>query len=131
MKIFCRFIGCRETTVQKYSRHRFIKVNRRQMNSPSKDGFEKTLITILICEDLKSQKVFNHLRALGLEDTFYQCDLSEIVLKEVGLNTESEKNQYLYFRLVKELASRVTPNQQHLNELASELLFRLIEKKRN
>ena len=95
----------------------------------SESSNAKDLVTALIREDLKSQKVFNHLRALGLEDTFYQCDLSEIVLKEIGLTAESGKNQYHYFRLVKELASRVTANQQHLNELAGELLFRLIEKK--
>lgn len=99
------------------------------MNLSITSLLENTLVTTLICEDLKSQKIFNHLRALGLEDTFYQCDLSEIVLKEAGLNADSEKNQYFYFRLVKELASRVTPNQQHLNELAGELLFRLMEKK--
>jgi hypothetical protein len=50
-------------------------------------------------------------------------------LREVGLNSQSEKEQYFYFRLVKEIAPRVTANQQHLDELAGELLKKLLERK--
>jgi hypothetical protein len=91
---------------------------------------KKELVTILIREDLKSQKVFDSLRALGLEDPFYQCDLTEIILSEVGLNAESEKDQYFYNRLVKDFSQRVTNNPQQLNDLADELLSKLREGRR-
>lgn len=84
------------------------------------------VLLILIREDLKSQKVFDHLRALGLEDIFYQSDLAEIILKAVGLNAESEKDLDFYYCLVKEFAPQVTGNQQELNRLVGELFLRLM-----
>jgi len=95
------------------------------------DPRNKAALLILIREDLKSQKVFDQLSSLGLEDTFYQSDLTEIILNEVGLSPESEEDQYFYHTLVRQYAQRVTIDQKKLDELTVEILIKLLERFNN
>lgn len=51
---------------------------------------DKELCIYLIGEELKSWKFFNTLRELGLDDSFYQTDLSELILNCIELDYQSQ-----------------------------------------
>jgi hypothetical protein len=58
------------------------------------------LILRLIYEDLKAHQFFEGLRALGLDDTFYQPELGSIILTYSGLARKIEDSYSFYFDLL-------------------------------
>jgi hypothetical protein len=57
-------------------------------------------IVSLICEDLKSRKFFDGLRSIGLDNPFYQPDLSGVILASAGFAEETEDLCNFYFHLL-------------------------------
>ena len=68
----------------------------------------KDLALLLIGEELKSHKFFSTLRTLGLDDAFYQTDLSSFILASVNLNDESNETLDFYFALLEKHSQCIT-----------------------
>lgn len=69
---------------------------------------EDELTLYLIMEELKSRKFFNTLRTVGLDDAFYQADLSGPILNAFGLTDESNETMDGYYRIMEKYAEGVT-----------------------
>lgn len=65
------------------------------------------LILLLIGEELKSYKFFTTLRQLGLDDAFYQTDLSTYILIHTGFDAEQDDVVDRYFHLLSHYSERL------------------------
>ncbi|MCZ8217061.1 MAG: hypothetical protein O9262_12515 [Cyclobacteriaceae bacterium] len=87
------------------------------------------LLLYLIAQDLKSRKFFDGLRDLGLDDDYYQADLSELVLIYMGLSTLSDEPGDLYYSLLGKYTENLPADKEALQKAShavyqSLLLFR-------
>ncbi|MFZ6009145.1 MAG: hypothetical protein ACOYXT_02260 [Bacteroidota bacterium] len=85
----------------------------------------------LIREELKVQKFFNSLRQIGLQDSPYQPDFSELILSELGLNDGSEQIFAFYFELIERHCNKMEPNADSFHQHALAVYEALISKKGN
>jgi len=76
------------------------------------------LILLLLGEELKSCKFFSTLRQLGLEDTFYQTDLSACILNHLGLDAEQHEVLDRYFQLLAHYSKQVETTTDSVQECA-------------
>lgn len=68
------------------------------------------LILLLIGEELKSHKFFSALRKLGLDDAFYQTDLSTYILNYTGFDAEQDAVVDRYFHLLSHYSEQLEAN---------------------
>jgi hypothetical protein len=61
---------------------------------------DEELLLWLIREDLKCRKFFDGLRAIGMEDTFYQPELGMLILKCAGFENEIDDTYDFYHDLL-------------------------------
>ena len=88
------------------------------------------LCVYLIREELKSWKFFNSLRALGLDDNFYQTDLCEAILKLSGLPPESDETLDFYCHLMDRHSSMANPTDEDVTHHARLVHELLLEKRK-
>ena len=81
----------------------------------------------LIREELKSQRFFEGLRELGLDDAFYQTDLLELIMTGVGMPVESMEHQAFCYNLLKRHSARVTQDASALIDEAKRVYCILVE----
>lgn len=65
------------------------------------------LALYLIREELKNRKFFNTLREAGIDDCFYQADLSTAILEVVGIDDKTDETYYYYSDLVDYCATKI------------------------
>jgi hypothetical protein len=63
------------------------------------------IVLILIKEELKSHKFFAVLRTIGLDDAYFQSDLSTVILNHVGLVDDSNETIDFYFDLLERFSA--------------------------
>jgi hypothetical protein len=71
---------------------------------------ETKLILLLIKEELKSHKFFAVLRTIGLDDAYFQSDLSTVILNHVGLVDDSNETIDFYFDLLERFSASLDLN---------------------
>lgn len=76
------------------------------------------LILLLLGEELKSCKFFSTLRQLGLDDTFYQTDLSTCILNNMGLDAEQHEVLNRYFDLLSHHSQQLEATPESVQECA-------------
>lgn len=92
-------------------------------------GVDLTLF--LIKEELKSRKFFNGLRNLGLDGCFYQTHLEKLIMANVGLNEESDKDFDYYYDLIEKYSKKIEADNESVTKQALKVYVELIiEKKR-
>ena len=84
------------------------------------------LLVSLIREDLKSRKFFDGLRALGLDDAYYQPDLASVILALVGMDPESDADFDYYYQLVEGYVPRVSTDREQVHKTAVQVLTLLV-----
>jgi hypothetical protein len=91
----------------------------------------KTELTLyLIKEELKSQKLFTNLRNIGLGDSYYQIELSPIILANMGLNDETTATMDFYIALLDKYSQRIEPDRDSIMNEALNLYIDLIVEQR-
>lgn len=86
----------------------------------------ETLALFLIGEELKSRRFFNTLQALGLDNSYYQPHLDEMILRCVGLTDESNETFEFYSAVIDEGAGRIGVKQEEVSEEAKMVYERLM-----
>lgn len=89
--------------------------------------FTEELILVLLREELKSHRFFGVLRTIGLDDAYFQTDLSDTILKFVGLNDETNHTLDLYFNLLEKHSQIIEANNESVMKEAQEFYSELIE----
>lgn len=92
-----------------------------------KGQFTEELILVLLREELKSHKFFGVLRTIGLDDAYFQTDLSDTILKFVGLNDETNHTLDLYFNLLEKHSQNIEANNESVMKEAHEFYNELID----
>jgi len=82
-------------------------------------------IIFLLKEDIKSQKLFNSLREIGLYDSPYQSDLSSVILPTIGLDCSNDETIALYIALLKKYSAASEPDDSSFTEHAFHLYTEL------
>lgn len=85
----------------------------------------ETLALFLIGEELKSRRVFNTLQALGLENSYYQPHLDEMILRCVGLTDDSNETFEFYSSAMDGGAGRIGIKQLEVCEEAKRVYEKL------
>ena len=76
------------------------------------------LILLLIGEELKSHKFFSALRKLGLDDAFYQTDLSTYILNHTGFDAEQDAVVDRYFHLLSHYSEQLEATRASVRDCA-------------
>jgi len=88
------------------------------------------LTLYLIKEELKSHKFFTGLRNIGLDDCFYQTELSPIILSNTGLNDETNETMDFYFALLDKYSQRIEPDSDSIMKQALNMYIDLTVEQR-
>jgi hypothetical protein len=88
------------------------------------------IILALIGEELKSYKFFNSLREIGLDDSFYQSNLSSLILSKAGFYEESDEVSDYYFNLLSRYSQQLEPKDASVKQQALEVYLDLLAFKR-
>lgn len=65
------------------------------------------LIIALIAAELKSRKFFNTLQDLGLDDSWYQAHLDDIILSCLGIDDDTNETFDFYYNVMNKHAERI------------------------
>src|SRR5690349_14553326 len=84
------------------------------------------VVLIMIGEELKSCKFFTALRELGLDDAFYQTDLSTYILTQAGFDAESDAVLGRYFRLLSKHSEQLDTKPESVRECAFRFYMELV-----
>lgn len=85
----------------------------------------------LIREELKSQKFFNGLHDIGIDDCPYQTRLGKAVLASVGLDDGSDETTEFYFKTIEKRSKKIqTDNESIMRQAVKAYIELIIEKKR-
>jgi hypothetical protein len=90
---------------------------------------DEELILWLIREDLKCRKFFDGLRAIGLEDSFYQPELGMLILKCAGFKNEMDEVYNFYYNLAGRHSAAVAPDVQSVRKEALQVYHALATEK--
>ena len=89
------------------------------------------LLLLLIKEELKSNKFFSGLAKVGLEDCYYQPNLSNIILAQAGFEDCPDDLMNYYTDLVEKYSERIEDDNDSVTKEALDLYMELMtEKKR-
>jgi hypothetical protein len=65
------------------------------------------LVLYLIGEELKSQKFFNGLHKIGIDDCYYQIRLGKLILCHRGLDDSSDEVFNLFYALIERRSKKI------------------------
>ena len=89
------------------------------------------ILLSLIREELKSIKLFNGLAKLGLQDCYYQPNLSNIILAQAGFEDCPDDLMNFYTELVERHSERIEDDHDSITKAALDMYMELMtEKKR-
>ena len=89
------------------------------------------MLILLIKEELKSNKFFNGLAKIGLEDCYYQPNLSNIILAQAGFEDCPDDLMNFYVELVEKHSEQIENDNDSITKEALDLYMELMmEKKR-
>lgn len=72
----------------------------------------------LIGEELKSRKFFNSLQELGLDDSYYQPHLDELIMANVRLDDDSNDTFDFYYNIMEKYSKKIEPDKDSITEQA-------------
>jgi hypothetical protein len=84
------------------------------------------LTIFLIREELKSRKFFNSLQELGLDDSYYQPHLDELIMANVELNDESNETFDFYYNIMEKYSKKIEPDKNSITEQALNAYMELV-----
>lgn len=84
----------------------------------------------LIREELKSQKFFNGLHDIGIDDCPYQTRLGKAVLATVGLDDGSDDTTEFYFKTIEKRSERIQPDNESIMRQAIKVYIELVHEKK-
>jgi hypothetical protein len=89
------------------------------------------LTLYLIKEELKTRKFFSGLSQIDCDGSFYQSDLSQLVLTTAGFGERPDDLYDFYFRLMERHSEKLEPNHEKVIKASFEVYLELMmEKKR-
>jgi hypothetical protein len=88
------------------------------------------LVLALIREDLKSRKFFDGLRAVGLDDVYYQPHLGHIILACAGFAEETDDLDNFYYDLLGRHTEKIEADVHSIVKEALEVYLELMMEKR-
>jgi len=91
---------------------------------------ETQLSLFLITEELKIRKLFNTLREIGIEDCYYEPDLSFLILKSVGLNDGKDETFYHFSDLMDKRSEKIKPEHDSIMKQALKVYQELMNEKK-
>ncbi|HTJ50522.1 MAG TPA: hypothetical protein VL443_13770 [Cyclobacteriaceae bacterium] len=85
----------------------------------------------LIKEELKSRKFFNSLSTLGLDNSYYQPNLDELIMQHVELTDQSNETFDFYYAIMEKYSKHLEPNEDSITQQAFQVYLEfMMEKKR-
>jgi hypothetical protein len=91
---------------------------------------DEELLLWLIHEDLKCRKFFDGLRAIGMEDSFYQPELGMLILKCAGFEKEIDETYDFYHDLLGRHSETMVADVQSVKRAAFEVYTGLLVEKK-
>jgi hypothetical protein len=88
------------------------------------------LVLYLIKEELKTRKFFNGLSQIDCDGSFYQPDLSQLVLTIIGFDERPDDLYDFYFRLVERHIEKIGPDHEKVIQESFEIYLELVMEKR-
>jgi hypothetical protein len=88
------------------------------------------IVLYLIKEELKSHKFFNGLRGVGLDDCFYQPNLSTLIIGYTGLADELDEPFEFYYKLLEKYSEEMEADNESVTKLALNVYMDLISEKK-
>jgi len=95
-------------------------------NSPMKLPSQTEVILQLIGEELKSRKFFNSLTHLGLDNSYYQPNLDNLIMAYVGLHDNDNQTFDFYYSVIESHSERINKNKESVMEQALEVYVELV-----
>lgn len=92
----------------------------------SKHRPERDHTLYLIREELKSRKFFNTLRKLGLQDCYYQPDLSQLIIENLALNDGSDEAFLFCYDVLNKYSERIDEDEEMIIAQALEVYNELV-----
>lgn len=87
------------------------------------------LTLYLIREDLKSEKFFNGLHKIGIEECPYQPRLGKAVLANMGLDDGTDATFEFYYRLIEKRSKKLKGDHESLMKQVMKVYVALCEEK--
>jgi hypothetical protein len=85
----------------------------------------------LIKEELKSRKFFNSLSKLGLDNSYYQPNLDELIMQHIELTDQSNETYDFYYAIMEKYSMHIEPNEESVMQQAFQVYLEfMLEKKR-
>lgn len=89
------------------------------------------LTLFLIREELKSEKFFNGLHKVGIDDCYYQTRLGKVILSRLGMDDGSDEVFNFYYSLIEKRSKKIEADNDSVMRQAIKVYAELImEKKR-
>jgi hypothetical protein len=88
------------------------------------------LVLYLIAEELKSQKFFNGLHEIGIEDCFYEIHLGKVILSMTGLDDGSDEVFNLYHTIIERRSKKIDADNESVMRQAVKAYAELLTEKR-
>jgi hypothetical protein len=89
------------------------------------------LTLFLIREELKSERFFNGLHDIGIDECLYQTHLGKLVLASVGLDDDRDETFQFYYKLIEKRSSKIgTDNDSIMKQAFKVYMELMIEKDR-
>jgi hypothetical protein len=88
------------------------------------------LTLYLIREELKSQKLFNCLQEVGMDDCYYKVQLGRAILTTLEMDDGSDEIFEFYYRLIEKRSRKIKAHNDSLMKQAMKVYSELTEEKR-
>jgi hypothetical protein len=66
-------------------------------------------VLYLLCEELKSRKLFRSLQDVGLDGSYYQPHLDELILRNLALDEDSDEVFEVYDKIMERRSQKLQP----------------------
>lgn len=84
----------------------------------------------LISEELKSRKLFQVLNEIGLNESYFQPQLDELILQSIGLDGESDEIFEAYTAIMEKRSGKINANRKMTHRQAMKAYLELKNLKR-
>lgn len=87
-------------------------------------------VLYLICEELKSRKLFRSLQDVGLDGSHYQPHLDELILKNLALDDDSDEVFDIYYNIMERRSRKLQPGNNSIVKQALKAYHELLLEKK-
>lgn len=88
------------------------------------------LTLFLIREELKSEKFFNGLHEIGIDDCYYQTRLGKVILARLGMDYGSDEIFNFYYSLIEKRSKKIEADNNSVMKQAIKVYTELMIKKK-